>query len=171
MILSLIVAVSRERAIGRANTLPWHLPQDLKRFKALTTGHSILMGRKTFESLPNGALPHRRNIVVSRTLSEAPGAELYHSLEEALQALDTSDEEVFVIGGGELYRSLIDRADKLYLTEVEISISDADTFFPSYDLDEWQIIRQEHCPQDERNPYSSTYYELQRPKRGAIPIK
>lgn len=99
MVLSLIVAMDRCRAIGGSNRLLWHLPKDLKRFKSLTMGHPILMGRKTWESLPNGALPNRRNVVISRRLREAKGAEVYSSVEEALVTLNAED-EVFVIGGG-----------------------------------------------------------------------
>ena len=106
MILSIVVAIALDGAIGRGNDLLWHLPADLKRFKELTTGHTILMGRKTFDSLPRGPLPNRRNIVVSRSLTTREGVEVYPTIEEALKACE-SDEEVFIIGGGEIYRQLL----------------------------------------------------------------
>lgn len=161
MILSLIVAISRERAIGRDNTLPWYLPADLKRFKELTTGHAILMGRKTFESLPNGPLPKRRNVVISTSLNHIEGAEVFATIDEALEALN-AEEEVFVIGGGQVYAQLLKRADKLYLTQVDTSIADADTFFPEWRSEEWATLRRIECPRDERNEYDSVFIELQR---------
>lgn len=164
MTLSIVVAMALDRAIGRNNDLLWRLPADLKRFKSLTTGHSILMGRRTWESLPNGALPNRRNIVISRSLKEAPGAELFGSVEEALEAVG-NQEEVFVIGGGEIYRQLLKRADRLYLTLVEAEYPDADTFFPEIDWVEWQSLYEEVYPADDKNPLASKYYVLSRAKR------
>lgn len=161
MILSLIVATARNRAIGRAGSLPWHLSADLKRFKALTIGHTILMGRKTFESLPNGALPHRRNIVISRGVDRLEGAEVFATIETALEELRT-EEEVFVIGGGQIYQQLLSRASKLYITEVDTLVTDADTFFPEWSPDEWEVLERLAQPRDERNEYDSTYLELRR---------
>ena len=97
MLLSIVVAVAKDGAIGKGNDLLWHLPGDLKRFKALTTGHTILMGRKTFESLPNGPLPQRRNVVISRSLQSSDGVEVFASIDEALETLSESDDEVFVM--------------------------------------------------------------------------
>ena len=128
MILSIIVAVASDGAIGRANDLLWHLPADLKRFKELTTGHTILMGRKTFESLPRGPLPNRRNIIISRSLPTQPGAEVYPTIQQAMEAC-TSDEEVFIIGGGEIYRQLLPNTERIYLTRVQASFPDAEVFF------------------------------------------
>lgn len=161
MILSLIVAVSTERAIGRDNTLPWYLPADLKRFKELTTGHAIVMGRKTFESLPNGALPKRRNVVISTRLESIEGAEVYATIDQALEVL-RQEEEVFVIGGGQIYAQLLPRADKLYLTEVATSVEGADTFFPEWNPEEWEVLQRLDCPHDERNEYDSVFLELRR---------
>lgn len=161
MTLSIVVAMALDHAIGRNNNLLWRLPADLKRFKELTTGHCILMGRRTWESLPNGSLPNRRNIVISRSLAEAPSAELYATVEAALQAVQDQD-EVFVIGGGEIYRQLLERADRLYLTLVEAHYPDADTFFPEFDWADWQTLCQETYPADEKNPLSSKYYILSR---------
>jgi len=126
--LAIIAAVGRNRAIGNAGKLPWHLSEDLKRFKRLTTGHAILMGRKTWESIGR-PLPGRRNVVLSS--SPVPGVETYASAEDALRAL-ASAERVFVIGGGTVYAQLLDRADELYLTLVDREV-EADTFFPPYE--------------------------------------
>lgn len=161
MVLSIIVAMDSHRAIGKDNQLLWHLPQDLKRFKALTMGHAVVMGRKTWESLPNGALPNRRNVVISRTLKELAKAEIYTSVDEALKVLE-EEREVFVIGGGEIYRQTIDRADRLYLTEVHGEFGDADTFFPEVKADEWRIVERTHIPQDAHNAYESNFVVLSR---------
>lgn len=155
MILSIIVAVASNGAIGRNNDLPWHLPGDLKRFKEITLGHPIIMGRNTYYSLPNGALPKRRNIVVSQTLKQLPDAECYRSLDDALQAVAT-EEEVFIIGGAKLFVSTIDRADRIYYTTVETVVEDADTFFPIFSQQDWQIASQEHYSQDDKNAFATT---------------
>jgi dihydrofolate reductase len=126
--LAIIAAVGHRRAIGRDGKLPWRIPEDMKRFKRLTTGHAVLMGRGTWESLGR-PLPGRRNVVLSS--SPVPGIESYASIEESLWALATA-ERVFVIGGGNVYAQLIDRADELYLTLVDRDV-EADTFFPPYE--------------------------------------
>lgn len=132
MTVKMIAAVCRNGAIGRGGDLLFHISDDLKRFKALTMGHPIIMGRKTFESFPKGPLPGRRNIVISRQKDYAPaGAEIYDSPEAALEACSDAS-EVFVIGGGEIYRKFIDRADELELTEIDAAPADADTFFPEF---------------------------------------
>lgn len=161
MSIAVIVAMARDRAIGAGGDLLWHLSADLKRFKALTSGHTIIMGRKTYDSLPNGALPNRRNIVISRTMSPRDGVEVVRSLAEALR-LCRDEEQVFVIGGGEIYREALSLADSLHLTLVEASYPEADTHFPDFDWAEWQILREEYVSVDERNPIASTYYHLQR---------
>lgn len=161
MILSIIVAQASNRAIGKDNDLLWHLPSDLKRFKALTTGHTILMGRKTFESLPKGALPNRRNVVISRSVTRIDGAEVYPSLEQALSAL-SAQEEVFVIGGGEIYAQTLPLAQRLYLTEVHASYPEAHTFFPAIALEEWQEQERIEQEQDEKHAHSYTYRLLTR---------
>lgn len=157
MRLSIIVAVARDGAIGKDKDLLWHLSSDLKRFKQLTSGHSIVMGRKTYESLPNGALPNRRNIVVSRHLNALPGCEVCTSLEEALQRTE-DEQEVFVIGGGEIYRQSLARATDLHITIVEAEYPEADTFFPTIDWADWSLQHSEVVAIDERNPLASTYY-------------
>ena len=129
MTVNIIAAVAKNRAIGKDNKLIYWLPNDLKRFKALTTGHTIVMGRKTFESLPKGALPNRRNIVLTRSARQFPGCDCYSSLEEALLHCEP-DEDVFIIGGASVYRQALSYADRLYMTEVEDTPSEADAFFP-----------------------------------------
>ena len=161
MTLSIIVAVASDGAIGRANDLLWHLPADLKRFKELTTGHTILMGRKTFESLPRGPLPNRRNIIISRSLPAQPGAEVYPTIQQALEAC-ASDEEVFIIGGGEIYRQLLPNTEQIYLTRVQASFPDAEVFFPELDSTEWIEEAREVYPQDERNEYDTELLLLRR---------
>lgn len=163
MKIAIIVALAQDGAIGQDNRLLWHLSADLKRFKALTTGHSIIMGRKTFESLPNGALPNRRNIVLSRSLHEAKGAELVSSLPEALKLCEGED-WVYIIGGGQVYRDALPWADELHLTEVEASYPEADTHFPDWDKAEWALLREEVILPDERNEHKSTYRHLRRIK-------
>ena len=136
----IIVAVAQNRVIGKDNRLLWNIPEDMARFKALTSGHTVLMGRKTWESLPPRfrPLPGRRNIVISRqTDYAAPGAELAHSLDSAL-ALAASDETVFIIGGAEIYRQTLPLAERLEITEVELS-PEGDSWFPEIPADEWQV--------------------------------
>ena len=149
--VSLIAAVDSRGAIGYRGGLLFRLPDDMKRFRLLTTGHTVLMGRRTFESLPHGALPHRRNIVVSRSLTPCPGAEVYGSIDEALRACH--DDEVYVIGGGSVYAQTLALADELCLTEVDATAPDADTFFPTVSDSDWTLIGEEHHPIDERHAY------------------
>lgn len=161
MTLSIIVAIASDGAIGRANDLLWHLPADLKRFKELTTGHTILMGRKTFESLPRGPLPNRRNIIISRSLPTQPGAEVYPTIQQAIEAC-ASDGEVFIIGGGEIYRQLLPDTERIYLTRVQASFPDAEVFFPELDPTEWIEEAREIYPRDERNEYDTELLLLRR---------
>ncbi len=161
MKISLIVAVAEDRAIGDKGNLLWHLSSDLKRFKAITTGHTIIMGRKTYDSLPNGALPNRRNIVISRQLKSLKDAEVYSDIDEALKA--TSDKDiVYIIGGGEIYKKTFPRADELHITLVHKSYPEADTRFPEWKLTDWNILKQEQIGQDEKNELDSVYYHLTR---------
>lgn len=155
----IIAAVARNRALGFKNKLLYWLPNDLKRFKTLTTGHTIIMGRRTFESLPKGALPNRRNIVLSRTCTGFPGCEQYGSFEEALQHCG-EQEEVYVIGGAQLYGAAIDKADKLLLTEVNDIPADADVFFPQYDS--WKEIAREDHLADERHSHDYSFVDYVR---------
>ena len=151
--INIIAAVAKDRAIGFQNKLIYWLPNDLKRFKSLTTGHTIIMGRNTFLSLPKGALPNRRNIVLSRTAFSShtgedgrglfPGCDVYPSLEEAL-AHCAKDEEVYIIGGASVYTQALSIADRLCLTEVDDTPKEADTFFPEYKADWREVAREDH---------------------------
>jgi dihydrofolate reductase len=146
-IISLIVAMAQNRAIGINNKMPWHLSADLKRFKKLTSGHAVIMGRKTFESLPNGPLPNRRNIIISETLNPVPkGCEKVESISEALK-LTKQETEVFVIGGGTVYEQFMPLADKLYLTVIEADF-EADTYFPIINYKEWELVEKEVMDND-----------------------
>jgi dihydrofolate reductase len=136
--LSLIVACAHQRVIGINNTLPWHLPEDLKRFKAITTGHHIIMGRKTYESLGR-LLPNRTTVIVTRNPNYAvDGALVANSLQDAV-ALCKHDEEPFIIGGAELYQHALAIATKLYITQVALDV-EGDAFFPEIDLSQWQLV-------------------------------
>lgn len=142
--LSIIACISQtNRAIGYQNRLLYHIKSDLTRFRELTTGHTIIMGRKTYESLPNGALPHRRNIVVSRSMKEMEGCEVYPNLEAALKAAEGKTEETFIIGGESIYRQSLPAAHKLYLTVVDDAPQQADAFFPEINPEEWELIEKE----------------------------
>ena len=160
--ISMIAAVAQNRAIGFRNRLLYRLPDDMRRFKTLTTGHTVIMGRKTFESFPKGALPHRRNIVLSRNASAVfPGAEVFGSLEEAL-AHCPADEEIFIIGGESVYRDALPLADKLYLTEIEDTPAEADAFFPSFHTGEWELVGQQPHGTDERHAVSFSFKDYRR---------
>jgi dihydrofolate reductase len=142
--LSIIACISQtNRAIGYQNRLLYHIKSDLTRFRELTTGHTIIMGRKTYESLPNGALPHRRNIVVSRSMKEMEGCEVYPNLDAALKAAEGKTEETFIIGGESIYRQSLPAAHKLYLTVVDDAPQQADAFFPEINPKEWKLIEKE----------------------------
>ncbi len=142
--------MARNRAIGRDGTLPWHLPEDLAHFKSTTWGHAIVMGRHTYESLPHGALPGRRNIVVSTTLDTLPGCDVCASFDDAMNLCargekSDSAEEVFIIGGASLYQVALPLASRMYITLVDQEPEDADTFFPEFDAGKWQEAeRQQH---------------------------
>lgn len=143
MIISIIVAVAENGAIGCHNKLLWHISEDLKRFKRLTTGNPIVMGRKTFESIGR-ALPNRQNVVISRNSDlKIEGVDVVGSLEAAYDLLK-DNEDIFVIGGGEIYRQAMSTADKLYLTKVYQS-PEGDTFFPDLNHDEWKEVSKEEC--------------------------
>ena len=161
MRISIIVAIAQNRAIGFENKLLYWLPNDLKRFKALTTGHTIIMGRRTFESLPKGALPNRRNIVLSRQDIEFPGAERYASLEAALSQCPT-EEEVFIIGGASVYREALPMADRLYITHIDDTPEAADAFFPEIAPSLWKETGRESHPTDEKHLYPYQFVDYQR---------
>lgn len=154
--LTLIVAADEHDVIGHDGTLPWHLPKDMERFKALTTGHPVIMGRKTWESLPPRyrPLPDRRNIVVTRQAAyDAHGADVAHSLEAALTM---AQGDAFVIGGGELYRLALPLADRIEMTRVHTTV-DGDRTFPVLELSAWnEVFREEH-PADDRHAYAFSF--------------
>ncbi len=161
--ISLIVAMAENRAIGVNNSLLYRLPNDMRRFRTITTGHTIIMGRRTYESLPHGALPNRRNIVLSTTAPSTafPNCETYHSLEEALQQCPDG-EEVIVIGGAQLYRAAMPYATRIYLTLVHHTPTNADTFFPQLTPDDWTITEEEHYTPDSKHNYSYSFLTLLR---------
>lgn len=158
--ISLVVAISKNNGIGKNNQLLWHLPNDLKFFKRTTSGHTVIMGRKTYESIGK-ALPNRRNIVITRQLDFHPeNVEVVNSLEQALQACQ-SNEEVFIIGGAEIYKQTLPLADRLYLTKVNVEL-EADAFFPTIQLDEWNIVEHESHIADEKHAYDYEFFILER---------
>ena len=159
MLISLVVAVAANNAIGKNNQLLWHLPADLKHFKQITTGHTVFMGRKTFQSIGK-PLPNRRNIVISRTEKEIEGCEVLPSLEEAL-LLPNQNEEVMVIGGATIYNLALPKANRIYLTKVHHEF-EADTFFPEIDPNQWQEIQHEDFLPDEKNPLPYSFITLNR---------
>jgi dihydrofolate reductase len=149
MSFSIIVALAENNAIGLKNDLLWHISEDLKRFKKITTGHTIIMGKNTFESLPKGALPNRRNIVISDIINDCKeGCVVVNSIEEAIELCEPSEEN-FIIGGGSIYKQFLSITDKLYLTKVHGNYK-ADVFFPKIDFTQWQIITDEK--HNENNP-------------------
>lgn len=158
--ITLIAAAAENNALGKDNDLVWHLPDDFKRFKKLTTGHNIIMGRKTFESFPN-LLPNRTHIIITRQPDyKAEGAIIVHSLEDALKQVK-DDPQPFVIGGGEIYKQAMEIADKIELTRVHGTF-EADTFFPELDTTQWNLIASEHHEKDERHAYAFTYLTYER---------
>jgi dihydrofolate reductase len=160
MRLSIIVAMDDNQLIGQNNTLPWHLPADLRYFKKITTGKTVLMGRKTYTSIGK-PLPKRRNIVVSRSFGfVAEGCEVVGSIEDALR-LTENDEEVMVMGGASFYEQMLPMTDRLYITEIEGKF-EGDTYFPKYSTDEFsEISRESHTP-DEKNQHTYHFTVLQR---------
>lgn len=158
--INIIAAVARNRAIGFHNKLLYWLPDDMRRFRQLTTGHTIVMGRRTFESLPKGALPNRRNCVLTTTVTELPGCECFNNWGAFLGSCRPY-EEIFIIGGATLYLQLIDVADRLYLTEVDDTPAEADAFFPRYES-EWSEQWREHHEADERHAHSFDFVTYER---------
>ncbi len=163
--IRLIAALDRQRAIGRDNAMPWHLPDDLKRFKALTLGKPVLMGRKTAQSLGR-ALPGRRNLVLTRrTTAPFAGMQPVASLDDALaQAADAA--ELWVIGGGEVYARTIDLAHSLHLTHVDCRIDHADAWFPAFDPRQWRVSEPRHHPPDARHASGFDFVDYHRAEHG-----
>ena len=161
--ITIIVAIAENGAIGYKGDLIYHLSADLKRFKQLTTGNTVIMGRKTFQSLPKGALPNRRNIVLTRQKDLSfPGSEVYSSLDEALTHC-TRDEKTYIIGGARIYILALQLADELEITLVHDTPVHADTFFPEFGSDEsWHLVNREDHDADDRNPFPYSFLTFRR---------
>ncbi|WP_228237087.1 dihydrofolate reductase [Allomuricauda sp. M10] len=159
--LIIIAAAAENNALGKDNDLVWHLPDDFKRFKTITTGHKIIMGRKTLESFPK-PLPNREHIAITREKDYQPKfpCTLVHSLAEAIDLVQDG-ETAFIIGGGEIYRQSMDRATDIELTRVHATF-EADTFFPEIDEEAWELVNEEFHPKDDRHEYSFTYLTYKR---------
>jgi len=169
--ISIIAAIGKNNELGKKNDLLWNLPLDMKHFREITRGHTVVMGQKTFESLArddNGnqigrLLPNRRNIILTQDKSfEKEGAEIVHSVDETMELLSKTtkeDEEVFIIGGGMIYKLFIDKADKLYITHVDASFSDTEIFFPIIDETKWEKIKNERHKKDDQNQYNLEFAE------------
>ena len=155
--VAIVVVVDENNGIGKNGDLLCHLPNDLKHFKKLTTGHTIIMGRKTFESLPKGALPNRINIVItSDNADNYPGCIVARSVDEAF-LLTKKKDKVFIIGGGKIYNSTLYLANKLYLTRIHHRFEDADTFFPDIDFNNWELIEEVKHKADEKHLYDYSF--------------
>lgn len=162
MKVSCIVATAKNNVIGNDNDIPWHLPADLKYFKKTTLDHHIIMGRNCFESIGR-ALPKRTNVIVTRDMFYAvSNCMIAHSVEEALSiAEDNGEEEVFIIGGGQIYEQTVELWDKLYLTQVDLEV-EGDVFFPEIDLSEWKLIKKQDCEKDEKNTLNYSFQQYER---------
>lgn len=168
MIISIIAAIGKNNELGLGNKLLWQLPADMKHFRETTSGHTVIMGRKTYESIGR-PLPNRRNIVITRDSNyQKEGIEVVHSLDEALKVTtleqgkkfeeNYEEVEVFIIGGGQIYTEAMEKANKLYITHVEATLP-ADTFFPEISNGKWERISSEYHEADEKNPYEYTFAE------------
>ena len=157
--ISFIVAMDRNHVIGSNNQMPWHLPNDLRFFKETTTGNTIVMGRKTFESIGR-VLPNRKHIVITKSTTDFPNeVEIVHDIETIVKlSEDNNEEELFVIGGGDIFKQLLPYADKLYVTLINETF-EGDVFFPVISMEEWEEVSREKGIQNERNPYE--YYFIQ----------
>ncbi len=151
-----IAAIAENNAIGKNNDLVWHLPDDFKRFKSLTSGHYIILGRKTFESFPK-PLPNRTHVIITRQKDfQSSGHIVVNSLNEAIAAIPKNEEKAFVIGGGEIYNQAMSRVDQLEITHVHTTV-EGDTFFPEINQKQWKVIEETYHPKDERHQFDFTY--------------
>jgi len=173
MILSIISGIANNNEIGRKNELLWNLPIDMKHFRETTSGHPVIMGQRTFESLGIGAdgkpgkpLPNRRNIILTLDKEyKRDDAEVVYSIEELDELLKNTtekDEELFIIGGGQIYKLFIEKSDRLYITHVNAEFSDADTFFPIIDPLKWQKVKEDKHGKDEKNIYDTNFVVYER---------
>jgi dihydrofolate reductase len=174
-IIAMIAAMGSNRVIGAGNDLPWRLPADFRYFKRRTMGHTLVMGRKTYDSIRNGPLPGRRTIVITRQEGwrpEGPAAasaktasvQVAHTLDEALRLArndGTGDDTIFIAGGGEIFREALPLADRIYLTRIDAAFP-GDAFFPELDAAGWRTVEQEHHDADAENPYPFTFETLER---------
>ena len=162
--ISIIAAVADNYAIGKSNDLPWHLPADLKHFKELTTGHAIVMGKRTFESLPKGPLPNRKNIVLTSVMSEGVNEGYFEadSLEDAVYLCE-NEKQLYIIGGATVYRQCIDKVNSMFITWIHKDFT-ADTYFPEIDFSKWDEVNREDHDADEKNEYAYTFSEYKRKK-------
>lgn len=162
--LSMIVAMGENRVIGKDNTMPWHLPNDLQYFKKTTTGKTIIMGRKTFDSLGR-VLPNRKHVVLTRSNDSFPEeVDVIHDIDDIFQYIENNkEEEIFIIGGGQLFKLMLPYTDRLYVTLIDQPFS-GDVYFPEIDENEWELIRKEKGLKDEKNPYD--YYYLVYERKG-----
>lgn len=155
--ISLIAAIGKNNELGKGNDLVWKLPADQKFFRETTSGHPVVMGRKTFESIGK-PLPNRRNIIITRDLNyKKDGVEIVHSLDRALELFKNSDEEIFIIGGAEIYKQSMSIADRLYITHIEAEDKEADAFFPEIIPIIWNEISHEEHVKDDKNPFNYTF--------------
>lgn len=159
--IAIIVAVDEKNGIGRNGGLLCHLPNDLKHFKEVTTGHTIVMGRRTYESLPKGALPNRRNVVITSDKADNyPGCEVVRSVEEAISL--SGNDKMFIIGGGQLYKATLEMADTLYITQIHHTFENADTFFPKIDKGVWKQVWKDDHRADEKHKYDYSFIKYMR---------
>ena len=155
MIISFDIAFGENRGLGFGNKLPWYLPDDLKKFKKITRGHTVIMGRKTYDSMGR-LLPERKNIIITRDKNyKVNGATVVHSIEEAIEKCK-GEEEIFVIGGGEILKLALPYVNRMYLTHVEANVP-ADSFFPEIDWSKWKVVSEEFHPKDEKHLYNFTW--------------
>ena len=160
--ISLIAAIGKNNELGKGNTLVWNMPTDLKYFRDKTKGHTVIMGRKTFESIGH-PMPNRQNIIITRDKSyKAEGIEVVHSIEEALKLVPKKEEEIFIIGGAEIYKQSMEIADRLYITHIDAEDKEADTFFPEIIPVVWNEISREEHKKDENNPFDYTFSVYER---------
>ena len=164
--IAFVVALSENRVIGQDNGLPWHLPADLKHFKAVTAGHPVIMGRKTFVSMGDKPLKGRTNIIVTRQKDyEAEGCIVVHSLDEALAKAKEHDEQVFVIGGSEIFKQAMPVVDTMFLTVVHAEL-EGDVYFPEVNWEEWEEVERERHEADERHRYAFSFVKMEQKGKG-----
>lgn len=160
--ISIIAAIGKNNELGKQNQLLWDLPKDMKHFREKTSGHAVIMGRKTFESIGR-SLPNRKNIIITRDENyKFEGAEVVNSLEDALKLFENSKDEIFVIGGAEIYKQSITEADKLYITHIDAEFPEADTYFPFIDEKIWEKTKSEKYQKDDLNKYDMEFVEYTR---------